>query len=77
MTYLACPDAPAATKYATVHIAWELSKSACVEVRLEAWSDCSGHSEVEPLRDRGRRTGGNQRQARLDPRQGGQDRLCQ
>jgi transposase len=27
MTYLSCPDAPAATDYATVHIAWELSKA--------------------------------------------------
>jgi len=27
MTYLSCPDAPAGTDYATVHIAWELSKA--------------------------------------------------
>ena len=27
MTYLSCPDTPAATDYATVHIAWELSKA--------------------------------------------------
>jgi transposase len=27
MTYLPCPDAPAASEYATVHIAWELSKA--------------------------------------------------
>ena len=27
MTYLACPDAPAATEYATVHIAWELVRA--------------------------------------------------
>jgi transposase len=27
MTYLSCPDAPAASEYATVHIAWELSKA--------------------------------------------------
>ena len=27
MTYLSCPDTPAATEYATVHVAWELSKA--------------------------------------------------
>ena len=27
MTYFSCPDAPAATDYATVYIAWELSKA--------------------------------------------------
>jgi transposase len=27
MTYLSCPDAPAASEYATVHVAWELSKA--------------------------------------------------
>jgi transposase len=27
MTYLVCPDTPAVSEYATVHIAWELSKA--------------------------------------------------
>ena len=27
MTYLSCPDAPAAKEYATVYVAWELSKA--------------------------------------------------
>jgi transposase len=27
MTYLVCPDTPAVNEYATVHIAWELSKA--------------------------------------------------
>jgi hypothetical protein len=27
MTYLVCPDTPAVSEYATVHMAWELSKA--------------------------------------------------
>jgi hypothetical protein len=30
MTYLVCPDAPAVTEYATVRIAWELSKATTI-----------------------------------------------
>ncbi len=47
MTYLVCPDTPAVSEYATVHIAWELSKG-----RLEARGVSPRRQDDEPLRDR-------------------------
>ena len=68
MTYLVCPDTPAVSEYATVHMAWELSKADWkLGVILPAQVD-------EPLRDQGRRPCGGRRQARRDPHQGGQGR---